>query len=181
MRRMRTAAHRAIVACMAVTVLILLLFAPQTIREIVGSSDIMPLLILLAYLPGFFLLLGIVEVLLPERWVVHRLGKESGWQGSATSFLLGAFIPGPIYIAFPIAAVMLRTGVSKFNVALFISAWSFNIIEEIFELQFLGARFMALRFLVSIPFIVIIAAVLHRTPMTITRSSREDPQKDQDS
>ena len=118
---------------------------------------------MIAFLPGFFILMGLFEVWIPEKQVQKHLGKHSGWKGAIYSFLLGALIPGPFYLAFPMAASLLRKGVSKFNIMLFIGAWgAFKIGEEIFEMHFMGFRFFFLRIVITLPFIIIIAFIMEK-------------------
>ena len=116
----------------------ILVVEPRLFESFIKNANYDDISIILLYFPGIFLLMGLFEVLIPKETVVKKLGKESGARGSFYSFFLGAILPGPLYISFPIAMVMARKGVSMFNVALFIGAWScFKIGEEVLELQFL--------------------------------------------
>jgi len=106
--------------------------------------------------------MGFIEVLVPEKKIIEHLGKHSGLKGSFFSFFLGSLIPGPLYVAFPLASLLLKKKVSMFNVSLFIGAWScLKIGEEIFEFQFLGLKFLLLRILTTIPFVVLISFILN--------------------
>lgn len=132
------------------------------VKTFVQADYHTPLMILL-FLPGFFILLALFEVLLPQEWVVTHLGKHSGFKGGFWSFALGSLLPGPVFLAFPLAAVLLRKGVTKFNVMLFISAWAcFNITEEVFEIHFLGWRFFILRLLITLPLLLLIALAMEK-------------------
>lgn len=149
----------AIIAVIAITILI----NPGFYLETVATADYSNIFIIILYLPGFFILLSLFETWLPQKFVVKHLGKHSGVKGSVYAFVLGAIAPGPLYLAFPFAATLLKKKVTMFNTTLFICAWScFKIGEEIFELQFLGFKFFALRILISIPFIILISYMINR-------------------
>ncbi|MFH1126912.1 MAG: permease [archaeon] len=127
------------------------------------TADNSMLFSVLLYLPGFFVLIGLFDAWVSREFVVRRLGEHSGVKGAMYSFVLGCIIPGPLYLAFPLAAALLRKGISGFNVTLFIGAWSsFKIAEEIFELYFLGPRFLVLRVLLSVPFVIVVAFIVGR-------------------
>ncbi len=127
------------------------------------ASDNSEILSIFLYLPGFFVLIGLFEAWVSKDLVVRHLGVQSGLMGSVYSFILGCLIPGPLYLAFPIAGTLLRKGIGKFNVVLFLGAWSsFKIAEEIFELHFLGARFLVLRVLLTVPFVILVAFIVSK-------------------
>ncbi len=148
-----------ILAAIAVTLFI----SPGFYKGLMAEADYTYIALILAYLPGFFLLMGLFEVWLPGDFVLRHLGKQSGKRGSLYSFLLGSLSPGPLYLSFPIAAMLLKKGISRFNVAVFIGTWSsLKIVEEVFELQFLGARFLLIRILVTLPFVFLIAYIIEK-------------------
>ena len=79
-------------------------------------------------------------------------------------FILGSFSAGPLYAAFPIAALFLRKGASLFNVFLFLGAWSVSKIPMmLFEVSQLGGRFALLRFILNLAGIILISFIMERT------------------
>ncbi|MFH1054333.1 MAG: permease [Candidatus Woesearchaeota archaeon] len=155
--------HKIILMTLVVLILLVLFFKPDFIKRMIFEPDFGYVLTILLYLPGFFILMGLIEVWLPQRFIISHLGKHSGIKGGIFSFLMGSLLPGPIYLAFPIAGMLLKKGISRFNIALFIGAWSsFKLGEEIFEFQFLGIRFLILRIILTIPFILLISFILHK-------------------
>ena len=81
----------------------------------------------------------------------------------ALAIVLGVANAGPLYAAFPVAAVMLKKGTSLFNVILFIGAWAtLKIPMFLFETQFLGVAFSATRWICSLIGILSIAYVVDR-------------------
>ncbi|PIY60204.1 permease [Candidatus Woesearchaeota archaeon CG_4_10_14_0_8_um_filter_47_5] len=163
MHRTKNTSHKIALILVAALVIGALLIAPEYIIGTLAEADYSLVLMILYYLPGFFILLSLFEVWLPEEVVVAHLGRHSGIKGAVYSFVLGTLLPGPIYIAFPLAASMVKKGVSPFNAILFIGAWSsLKLGEEVFEFQFLGPRFAVLRLVITIPFVIAMAWVMDR-------------------
>ena len=115
---------------------------------------------MLSVLPPIFVLLGLLDVWVDRATMVKYTGKGSGFKGVLIAFLLGSAAAGPLYAAFPFAAVMLKKGSSLFNVLIFIGAWSTTKIPLLaFEASSMGVTFMLVRLglsLVGIPLIALI-------------------------
>lgn len=142
-------------------ILLLMFMFSDKLKLLVMNASFTDSIFFFIYLPGFFLLTGLMEAWLPTKFIVKHLGKHSGLKGSIFSFLIGSLMIGPLYLAFPIAVVLLKKGISKLNVILFISAWSvFPIGQEIFEIHFMGWKFFILRSIFSIIAAVIISLIM---------------------
>jgi uncharacterized membrane protein YraQ (UPF0718 family) len=95
--------------------------------------------------------------------MVKFMGKGSGLKGILLSLFIGSAAAGPLYGAFPVAAVFMKKGVTFSNVLIFIGAWSTTKIPMIlFEFSALGAPFALTRLLIDIPGIIIISFLLTR-------------------
>lgn len=113
---------------------------------------------MLSFIPPVFLILGLLDTWVPREKVVSHLGPGTGLKGLVLAVLLGMANAGPLYAAFPIAAVMLKKGTSLFNVLVFIGAWAtLKIPMFLFETQFLGGLFSVTRWICSLAGIVLIA------------------------
>ena len=78
--------------------------------------------------------------------------------------MLGAAAAGPLYGAFPVAAVMMKKGASFFNVMVFIGAWStLKIPMFLFETKYLGGLFSVTRWICSFIGIVLIAWIIEQS------------------
>jgi uncharacterized membrane protein YraQ (UPF0718 family) len=118
---------------------------------------------MLLIIPPIFILLGLLDVWIPRETMVKYMGEGSGIKGIMLSFILGSAAAGPLYGAFPIAAVFMKKGVKFSNVLIFIGAWSTTKMPMfLFELSSLGAKFAVTRLLVDIPGIIIIAFLLNK-------------------
>ncbi|MEA3422973.1 MAG: permease [Bacillota bacterium] len=114
-------------------------------------------------IPPIFLLSGLLDAWVPRETMIKYMGEKSGIMGIVLSFVIGSAAAGPLYGAFPIAAVFMKKGVKFTNVLIFIGAWSTTKIPMfLFELSSLGTKFAVTRLLVDIPGIIIIAFLLSR-------------------
>jgi len=112
-------------------------------------------------IPPIFVLLGLLDIWIPRETMVKYMGEESGLKGILLSIFLGSAAAGPLYGAFPIAAVFMKKGVKFSNILIFIGAWSTTKIPMLlFEATSLGAKFAITRLLIDIPGILIIAFIL---------------------
>ncbi|WP_099188392.1 permease [Tepidibacter mesophilus] len=113
---------------------------------------------MLFVIPPIFILLGLLDIWVPREIMTKYMGENSGIKGVVLSMILGSAAAGPLYGAFPIAAVFMKKGVKFTNILIFIGAWSTTKIPMfLFEISSLGAKFAVTRLLINIPGIIIIA------------------------
>jgi len=114
-------------------------------------------------LPAVMILMGLFMVWVSKDMVVKYLGRTSGIKGFFLALLFGALPTGPLYVAFPMAAALMKKGACISNIIVFLSAWAcIKIPQEMVELQFLGLKFMALRLILIIIFVAIMAISIER-------------------
>lgn len=112
-------------------------------------------------IPPVFILLGLLDVWVPKETMIKYMGEKSGLKGIVLAIILGSAAAGPLYGAFPIAAVFMKKGVKFTNILIFIGAWSTTKIPMfLFEMSALGAKFAVTRLIIDIPGIIIIAYIL---------------------
>lgn len=113
---------------------------------------------MLLYVPPIFILLGLLDVWVPKNTMVRLMGEKSGIRGILLAFVAGSIAAGPLYGAFPVAAVFMKKGVKFTNILVFIGTWSCAKIGMVlFEIAALGAKFAFTRLLIDIPVILIMA------------------------
>jgi len=118
---------------------------------------------MLLVVPPIFVLLGLLDVWVPKETMVKYMGEGSGVKGAVLAFIIGSAAAGPLYGAFPVAAVFMKKGVKFFNLLIFIGAWSTTKIPMfMFEMASLGAKFAVTRLIVDIPGIVLISFALSK-------------------
>lgn len=118
---------------------------------------------MLSILPAVLALMGLFAVWVSRETVVRYLGEGSGMGGLLLSMLLGALPTGPLYIAFPMGAMLLEKGARVANVMAFLSAWAcIKLPQELVEFQFMGWRFALTRFSVTAALIVFLCLIAER-------------------
>ena len=131
-----------------------LFYFPQSKDEIIGYSTNYFLEMLLI-LPAVMILMGLFSVWISKETVMKYLGKHAGVKGALFSVFLGSLPTGPLYIAFPIAASLIKKGASISNIIVFLSAWAcLKLPQELVEIQFLGFKFMALRWILTVILVI---------------------------
>lgn len=109
-------------------------------------------------LPPIFILLGLLDVWVPKDTMVKYMGEDSGIIGILLAIFLGSAAAGPLYGAFPVAAIFMKKGVKLTNIFIFIGAWSTTKLPMfLFELTSLGSKFALTRLAINIPGILLIA------------------------
>ena len=119
---------------------------------------------LIMILPAIMIIIGLFSVWVPKEIVVKYMGKTSGIKGIFLAIALGMLPTGPLYIAFPMAAALLKKGAKISNIVIFISAWAcIKLPQELMEVQFLGIEFTLLRLTLTIIFVIIMGIIIGKT------------------
>ena len=144
-----------------VVIILLLIFPAKT--DAVTSTAQEYFIEMMVILPAVMVIMGLFAVFIPNETVVKHLGKTSGVKGIALSILIGTLPTGPLYIAFPMAATLLKKGARVSNIIVFLSAWAcIKIPQEMVEFRFLGAEFMFLRLILTIIFVILMGVIIER-------------------
>ncbi|KPK22834.1 MAG: hypothetical protein AMJ70_04965 [Dehalococcoidia bacterium SG8_51_3] len=116
---------------------------------------------MLKILPGAFILIGLFEVWVKRETVERHLGEGSGFRGYLWMILLGSTAVGGLYLAFPVAYALYSKGAKLSVIFTYLSAAAIcRIPMTIFEASFLGVKFTVIRWLVSLPLVIITSIVL---------------------
>ncbi len=107
-------------------------------------------------LPPIFILIGLLDVWVPKEVMIKYMGEKSGFRGLLFAFILGSMAAGPLYVAFPVAAILLKKGARIGYVIFFLSTWTVGKIPLLlFEISSLGATFTAIHFFTMITLFLI--------------------------
>lgn len=110
-------------------------------------------------LPAVMIIMGLFAVWVDRSMVMKYLGQESGLPGLFLSVALGTLPAGPLYVAFPLAAMLLKKGARVANVLAFLCSWAaLSIPAELMELRFMGWKFTLLR--LGLTFVLIMPLAL---------------------
>ncbi len=160
---------------MIIVIVVVLLSVFPAKTEAVTSISKEYFIEMIIILPAVMVIMGLFAVFIPNETVVKYLGKTSGIKGIAVSILIGTLPTGPLYIAFPMAAVLLKKGARVSNIIVFLSAWAcIKIPQEMVELQFLGGEFMFLRLILTVIFVILMGVIIERIIEWSKRGNKMD-------
>jgi uncharacterized membrane protein YraQ (UPF0718 family) len=112
-------------------------------------------------MPPVFLLMGLMEVWVPKDKIQKWLGSGSGIKGGLISLALGTLPTGPLYVAFPMTATLLRKGASIINMVIFLGSWAaLKIPQLMVEIKFLGISFTGVRFVFTLTALVLMGFIM---------------------
>lgn len=137
----------------------ILLISPQTGIK-ASQLTFSNFLTMLSVLPPILLLIGLLDVWIPKEIMIKYMGEHSGLKGLIIAFLLGSFAAGPLYAAFPVAAVLLKKRAKLSNVLFFLGVWSTaKLPMMMFEFTSFGSTFTLLHIATNLA-IFLIGAIL---------------------
>lgn len=116
---------------------------------------------MLSVLPPVMLLLGLMDEWIPREYFMKYMGDNSKILGILLSFTLAFCGAGPMYAAFPFAAVLIKKGVKFSNIIIFLNAWCvIKFSTLLFEVGALGYKFTLYRLIINIPGVIIMGYII---------------------
>ena len=162
MTLIQSAKKHKLIVIVALIYLLLLISAPDKAYAALSNSGYY-LFEMVQILPVIFLLTVSIDVLIPKAWIIKHMGESSGLVGGLLSLILGSISAGPIYAAFPISKMLLKKGASIGNIVIILSAWAVVKVPMLAnEVKFLGPSFMAVRWLLTVTAIFLMAWLMNR-------------------
>lgn len=111
---------------------------------------------MLMIMPVIFVLTALLDTWIPKEKITKYLGEESKSKGVVLSFVLGSISAGPVYAAFPFCVMLLKKGASIKNIVIILSSWAVIKVPMLLnEAKFLGVKFMAVRWVLTVIAIMI--------------------------
>ncbi|NLN60509.1 MAG: permease [Deltaproteobacteria bacterium] len=112
-------------------------------------------------LPPVFILMGFMEVWIPKSKIQSWLGRGSGIKGAMIAVALGTLPTGPLYVAFPMTAALIRKGASFTNMVVFLGSWAaLKIPQLMVEIKFMGTAFAVTRFILTLMALMLIGLLM---------------------
>ena len=106
-------------------------------------------------------LLGIVLALLSPEVIANLLGQKAGWLGMMIASIIGSITLIPGFIAFPIAALLLKNGAGLAQLAVFVSTLTMvGIVTLPLEIKYFGKKISIMRNTFAYLFSFIVALVI---------------------
>lgn len=137
---------------------ILLEFSPGMI---IGRNFWDFLITMIAIVPAAFVLISLFEVWVKRETVEKHMGEKSPVKGILWAIVLAGTIVGGLYVALPLSMVFYRKGARADVVFTFLfCATICRIPMTLFEANILGIKFTAIRFLISLPLVIVCSVIL---------------------
>ncbi len=166
-----------LIVLVALIYLSLFIINPEKAKLALDNSSYY-LIEMIQIMPVIFLLTVVIDAWVPKDLIVTKLGEGSGITGNLFSILLGSISAGPIYAAFPICKMLIKKGASIMNIIIILSAWAVIKIPMLAnEAKFLGAKFMGLRWVLTVIAILIMAfissKIIKKEDLVVEETSEE--------
>jgi uncharacterized membrane protein YraQ (UPF0718 family) len=147
-------------ALFAVFVIVSLAIGFEPGREM-GAHFLTFLLQMLRVLPCVFVVIGLFEVWVKSETVERHLGHGSGPRSYVWAVLLAGGTVGGLHVGLPVAhALYAKKAKLGVVLAFLFCAGICRIPMTLFEASFLGWKFTAVRFAVSLPLVVLASAAI---------------------
>ncbi len=144
-----------------ITIIVILSFPDKKEKIITNGWNFF--IEMISILPAVMILTGLFNVFISKENIVKYLGKAAGLKAIMFGIIMGSLPTGPLYVAFPLAAALLKKGARISCIIAFLSAWAcIKIPQEMVEIQFLGIKFMALRLVLTIIFVIIMGLIIEK-------------------
>lgn len=116
---------------------------------------------MLGLIPCAFILVSLFDVWVKREAVERHFGEQSGWKGYVWAILLAGTVTAGMYVALPVAYALYKKGAHLGPLFTYIGAASIcRIPMTAFEASILGVKFTVIRFLVSLPLVVLSSILL---------------------
>lgn len=130
-----------------------------TILNVTGNS----LKDMLIMLPPIVILIGLMDQWVQRETLVKYMGENSGISGIFFSLMLATVAAGPLYMAFPIAILLINKGASLRYIVFFLGAWSsVKLPVLIYEFSSFGVKFTLIHITFSLVFYYLTGIVFEK-------------------
>lgn len=116
---------------------------------------------ILPQLLSILIIIGVtLSILTPEN-ITKLFGEESGWYGVLIAAAIGSITMVPGFVAFPLAAAMLKAGAGYMQIAAFVSTLMMvGVVTIPVEVSYFGKKATALRNIAALCFSFVVALVM---------------------
>jgi uncharacterized membrane protein YraQ (UPF0718 family) len=118
---------------------------------------------MLVVFPAAFILVGLFNVWVDRSIIEKHFGESSGAKGYIGAILLSATTIAPFVVVIPMAAALYKKGARLSIVMTYLSASMIcRIPMTLFEASFLGVKFTLIRYIVSLPLVLISSILIEK-------------------
>ncbi|MBF4694171.1 permease [Fusibacter ferrireducens] len=158
-------------ALLTAIILTIINIAMPTIGANANKLTLSNFLTMLGVLPPILLLIGLLDVWVPKEIMIKYMGEHSGIKGLGIALILGSFAAGPLYAAFPVAAILLKKRARLSYVMFFLGVWSTAKLPMVmFEYTSFGGLFTFLHITTNLTVFLIGALLIEKM---LTAESKE--------
>lgn len=126
-----------------------------------GKSYLSFIFSLVKIVPFAFVLIGLFEVWVKKETIEKHLGEGSRLKGYFWALILAATTVGGLFVALPVAATLSRKGARLGVVLTYLAASAVcRLPMTLFEASYLGLKFTFVRYIVSLPLIIITSEIM---------------------
>ena len=148
-------------------ILLLGLFVLTFINQSLGWSALQltgnSILDMLFLLPPGLIFVGLLDQWVKKETLMKYMGKNSGVYGILFSLLLGGIAAGPLYVAFPMAALLLKKGASIRYIVFFLGVWTTAKLPIlVYEFSSFGATFTLIHVGFGLVFFYVMGLIFER-------------------
>ncbi len=113
--------------------------------------------------PAAFILVGLFNVWVDRKVIENYFGEASGAKGYFWAIVLSATTIAPFIVVIPMAAALHKKGARLSIVMTYLSASMIcRIPMTLFEASFLGVKFTLIRYVVSLPLVLISSILIEK-------------------
>jgi uncharacterized membrane protein YraQ (UPF0718 family) len=118
---------------------------------------------MLQVLPPILILIGLLDVWVPKETMIKYMGPNSGIKGIFIALILGSLAAGPLYAAFPIAAILMKKKARFAYVLFFLGVWSSSKLPLLaYEYTSFGATFTIIHVISNLSVFLIGAFIIEK-------------------
>jgi uncharacterized membrane protein YraQ (UPF0718 family) len=120
-------------------------------------------LTMIKFIPAVFILIGLFDVWVDKKLIEKHLGENANFMSYIWALLFASTTVGGLYVAFPVSTALYKKGASPRIIFTYIGAAAIcRIPMTLFEASYVGIKFTVLRWVISIPLVIISSIILEK-------------------
>lgn len=118
---------------------------------------------MMGILPPILIIVNMFDVWVPKELIIRHMGEDAGIKGYLWAFSLGTLAAGPLYAAFPVAAVLAKKGAHLAYIVFFLGIWTTTKLPIfLYELNFFGAQFTGIHIVTGISAFLMLSILMEK-------------------
>lgn len=118
---------------------------------------------MLGILPPILILVNLMDAWIPKEVIIKHMGENAGFNGYFWAFVLGTLGAGPLYAAFPVAAMLAKKEARLTYIIFFLGVWTTTKLPIfMYELNFFGLTFTSVHVLTGLGSFFLLSLLLEK-------------------